>query len=504
MIDGALKPKSQFLSPRDKAILSSMSTKNIAVSTLWQIASQGAMAVLSAASVKFVALGLSKELAGSYNSAYGYLQLFAILADFGLYAVSVREVSRTQEKERVLGSLLVLRVIIMTIALGSGLMIAWLVPSWSGTQLRIGITIAALVPFFTLLAGVLRTVFQIHFAMHFVFIAEVTQRVVTVGLMALIILAGVRMSSDHFVYQQFLWVGAVSAFVLFVLSTIFAYRLMPVRPVFDPTLLKKLFFQAAPYGAAFLCIALYRQFDLTLIALLREDFAIQNAEYGFAQRISEMTFLVPTFLLNSTLPILSERHAKGEPTDVLLGRTFLAILMICSIASLFAFFWARPLMQLLTTDAYLSNVDGPGSDTALKLLSIPMFLNGIVLYSFYTLLTEHRWKPLVGTMALGVLLSLSLNIFLIPRLGFVGAISSSTMVHLFLALALFPQAQRALPALLHTKHLFLLILGTVVFGAWILFLAPFLTSNFTTVLGALVALLPLAFGFGIFWRMKKA
>src|SRR3990167_8146380 len=109
-----------------------MSTKQIATSTLWQIASQCVMAALSILTVKFVAMGLSKELFGNYNSAYGYLQLFGILADFGLYATAVREVSHAPEqssvhgkpnKEKVLGVLIVLRSMILILSLGSALLI---------------------------------------------------------------------------------------------------------------------------------------------------------------------------------------------------------------------------------------------------------------------------------------------------------------------------------------------------------------------------------------------
>ena len=78
-----------------------MSTRSIASSTLWQLSSQILMAVLSIVTSKFVAIGLSKEMAGFYNSAYGFLQIFAILADFGLYAVSVREVSKAEHKEKI-------------------------------------------------------------------------------------------------------------------------------------------------------------------------------------------------------------------------------------------------------------------------------------------------------------------------------------------------------------------------------------------------------------------
>ena len=96
-----------------------MSTRKIATSTLWQFGSQVTMAALSVVTVKLVAVGLSIELAGQYNTAYGYLQIFGILADFGLYAVSVREVARAEDKAKVIGNLFTLRAIILALSLGS-------------------------------------------------------------------------------------------------------------------------------------------------------------------------------------------------------------------------------------------------------------------------------------------------------------------------------------------------------------------------------------------------
>lgn len=443
---------------------SSMSTKQIATSTLWQIGSQAAMALLSAISAKFVAMGLSKELAGIYNTSYSFLQLFAILADFGLYAVSVREVSIATDKRKVLGALITLRSIIATISLGAAVITAWIVPAWRGTPLPIGISIAALVPFFTLLAGVLRTTFQISYSMHYVFIAEVSQRVLTAGLMATLIMVGIRLSDDVLVFQAFLWIGSFGALLLLILSAVFSMRLMPLQFVFDRELLLRLLKNAMPYGAAFLCIALYRQFDLTMIALLRPDFKLQNAVYGFATRIAEMTYLVPTFLLNSTLPVLSERSAKGESTRAMLGKTLVIILAITSASALFSFFWATPIMRLLTTNAYLAHPGEPGSDTALRLLALPMFLNGIVLFSFYVLLTKHAWRPLVLSMVAAVFISIGCNLVWIPVDGFVGAIRTSTVVHLFLAAILLPQAIRTMPLRFPLSYALRLLAFVVILG----------------------------------------
>ncbi|MBP9751145.1 MAG: oligosaccharide flippase family protein, partial [Candidatus Peribacteraceae bacterium] len=158
-----------------------MSTKQIASSTLWQLASQLAMAAISVVTVKLVATGLSQNLAGFYNSAYGYLQIFGIIADFGLYAVAVREVSRSEDKRGVVGAVIVLRCVITAVSFALAVAVAWVIPAWHGTPLPLAVTLCAFVPVFTLLAGTLRVIFQVHYRLQWVFVAEVTQRIVAVA-----------------------------------------------------------------------------------------------------------------------------------------------------------------------------------------------------------------------------------------------------------------------------------------------------------------------------------
>jgi O-antigen/teichoic acid export membrane protein len=479
-----------------------MSQKQIATSTLWQVASQVAMAALSIITVKLIAVGLTKELAGAYNTAYGFLQIFGILADFGLYAVAVREVSKVsgKEREKMLGVLLTLRSIILCLSLGTALIIAWVIPAWTGTVLPLGITIAVFVPFFTLLAGILRTIFQVNYKMHFVFVAEVSQRLLTVTLTGIIVAMGLNQTADPFYYYLFLLFGGVGSLLLFLFSIIFGSRFMTIRPRWDSELLKRSFVQALPYGLAFLCTALYRQSDVTLIATLRSDFALQNAYYGFVQRAMDMAYLFPTFLLNSTLPILSERSEKGEDTREILGKTFHIILLLGTTLFLFAYFWSRPLMQLLTTDRYLSTIDHPGSDTALHLLAFSMFFNGILLFAFYSLLTKHNWKPLVMTLFIGAIVSISLNLYLIPTYGFVGACITSIVTHVTLATLLLPQSFRTLPFTYSLRSLLQWLIYTAILAAGLWVATPLLTSSVLTAIGIVVAggyILVIAWGTGI-------
>lgn len=446
------------------------------------------MAVLSALTVKLVATGLSVSLAGTYNSAYGFLQIFAILADFGLYAVSINELSRTQEKERVLGALLTIRVTLTVLSLGAAIVLAWLLPMWQGTPLPLAISIASLVPFLTLLAGVLRTVFQITYTMHTVFIAEVLQRLVTVLLMVWVLMDGLRGSTDPDTLMLFLWLGVAGSVALFLISFFGAVRRMRVRPSFVWGDIRPLLTRAMPYGVAFLCIALYRQFDLTMIAMLRDDFQLQNARYGFALRVAEMTYLVPTFLLNSTLPLLSTKLSDGQSVSSLLRKTFLTLLFLGLFSSIFAFFWARPLMQLFTDTVYLATNTAPGADTALMLLAPSMFLNMIVLFSFYTLLSTHKWRLMLVPMVIAVVLSVFLNITFIPAFGFIGSAVTLIVVHLLLACSLLPLSLRAAPFAMSVSD-YLRLLGFGIGIALIaMLLVPLLTTTLSIIISGVVAI----------------
>ncbi len=479
-----------------------MQARAVAHSTLWQIASQGVMAVLSVATSKFVTLALTKELAGNYISAYGFLQIFAILADFGLYAVAVREVSRAPDavasghgtahtKDQVLGALFLLRIIITTCALGSAVALVWLLPQWRGTPFPIGVTIAALVPGFTLLAGMLRTVFQVRYKMQFVFLAETLQRVVTTGCIGLFLFLGFRDSGDLRLYETFLWIGGIGAAVLFLLSLFHARRLMPIRLSWDPVLLKRVLLLAAPYGLAYLCMALYRQLDVVFLNLLRPDFAIQNAYYGIAGRVEDMAFLVPTFLLNSVLPMLSA-HGKNKEQDAttrtLLGKTMFILLLTGATFFLFATLWARPLTLLLAKPDYLSSALHPGSDQAFWLMSVPMCLNGLILYSFYVLLTGDAWRRLVAVLAAGAVISVVLNLLWVPAHGFAGTGSALTIVHVLVMLALLPQALRMRPITLTRDHLRALAIFCIPLGMLLWLSAPVLVNTPRIVLGATLAL----------------
>lgn len=484
-----------------------MQIRSVAEATLWQVASKMVTTIAGVVSVKLVTTLLKPELVGPYFTVYEYLQIFGILADFGLYAVAVREVSRVGARERTLGALFLLRFLITLVSLGSAVLLAWLNPLWRGTVLPLGVSIAVFVPFFTLLAGMDRVVFQVEFRMGYVALAEILGRVSTIGLLILLFLFGVRDDGRTSIFILTLVCGSVGAFLLFLLLSVTARKFLRKEIVFDRREIYRIFSHALPYGLAFLATALYRQMDLTLLSILRpQDFALQTALYGTALRVVEAGIIVPSFLLNSVLPLLGERSEAHESRR-LLGRTLLALLWLAVIMTLTTFFWSRPLVLLFTGEAYLSSGSGAGADTALRILSTSLGMNVVITYAFYSLLTVHHWRPLLVTTALAAALSLSLNILVIPRFGFLGAAWTSVGIHLFLLVTLVPVALgRVLPQLVRQDFHPLLIVAFL-YGVLLFSTSSLLSTAWTALVGVCVAplvLIVLLRVFGVTSAFRRA
>ena len=431
---------------------------------------------------------MSQELVGNYQTVYSYLQIFGILADFGLYAVAVRELSRAPDRGLTFGTLFVLRGVTTLLSLGSGIALVWFIPVFRGTPLPLGVTIAAFTPFFTLLAGMYRVLFQTEYRMHTVAFTEITGKVIPVLLLVPLLLTGTKESTDPWIYAFTLAFGSLGALVLFLLSIWFARGLLTVKPRFSSREFLRIARLSTPFGLAFLMTTVYRQSDVSLIALLRPDYALQNAYYGVVLRMTEMGFLLPTFLLNSMLPFLTQK-ASDTHVPSFLGKILLALLTLGSTLSLTSYFWARPLVLLLTQATYVGALGQPGSDTAMQLMSFPLFLGMLVSFSYYLLLLVHRWRPMLAATTCAAILSLSLNVVLIPRFGFIGAAMTSIFVHLVLAVILLFLTIRRVPVYLEFSQFVRWIGFTISLSGLLYFTTPLLQSDMRTLVAGVFLLL---------------
>lgn len=92
-----------------------MENKKIYTNTIAQIGGKVVTALISIFLIKIISNYLDIAGYGLYSKLYNYLSIFAVLADFGLYTISVREMSKNidnpQEMEKISGNILSLRTI---------------------------------------------------------------------------------------------------------------------------------------------------------------------------------------------------------------------------------------------------------------------------------------------------------------------------------------------------------------------------------------------------------
>lgn len=87
--------------------------QKIASNTFSQILSKALTAFISIFLLGLLTKFLPTEWFGQYNKVYNYLAFFAFFADLGLYAISVREISKDQtQASKIIGSVLTLRLIL--------------------------------------------------------------------------------------------------------------------------------------------------------------------------------------------------------------------------------------------------------------------------------------------------------------------------------------------------------------------------------------------------------
>jgi O-antigen/teichoic acid export membrane protein len=380
--------------------------RRVAVNTGAQIAGKAAVLALAAVSIAIITRYLGPTLYGRYALALAYIQLFGVLADVGLFAIVVREISkRPEETSRLVGNAMTLRALVSLVVVVLALLVSLALPYTP--QVRVAIVIAA-VPFVLgLLQHSLVTVFQARLRMDRAAIADVAGRAA-----ALATVGGVILLDGGF--YLVVASAAVGAAVALALSAALVRPLAAIRFAAEPAVWRILVVAALPLGIALTLNEVYFRADTLIISLYKSD--RQVGLYALAWRVYELVALVPAVLMTSVFPLLSRYVEESEErarrllqaaSDVLwsLGLPLAAggIVLapgIVELAGGSSFAAAAEPLRLLLPAGALAYVNG---------------LFG------YALIAKNRQRDALWLNVVGLVLNLSLNFALVPRYGIVAA-----------------------------------------------------------------------------------
>jgi O-antigen/teichoic acid export membrane protein len=381
-------------------------TVRLATNTLIQAFGSAAGAVISFFTFVAVTRGLGPDAFGNFTAATVFLFIPVVLADIGLSAAVLREISADPERtEPAMRRSLPLRALLSAGAIGIAVALGLAVPF--NSQTKEAIAIASVGAFLTLMTLSLLPVLQAQLKMQWAVGANLAGRLATLGLTLGALGAGLG-------FRSYVVAHVVGIAVTFLLHLWVVARLVSLRPVLDTGYWRRLTVGSLALGIAISLSLIYFRIDTVLLALLRS--AEEVGYYGAAYKFIELVVLIPAAVGISIFPPLARFLATDDPRlpglvqkafDVLLAAAVPVIVVMIA--------YAEEIIELTAGEEFAE------AATALRLLApfaLFSFVNAVL---WRVLMASDRDRILLGVAVFILVLNVVLNLIFVPVYGFEAA-----------------------------------------------------------------------------------
>jgi O-antigen/teichoic acid export membrane protein len=391
------------------------------------------LTVMAAFFVVKIVSGFGTEFYGNYVTAYEFLAFFGVLADAGLFAVAVREMSSqdgglpAQKKQHtafVLGNVLSIRLILILFFTLLAFGVAQLITPYA-EMVRWGIGLTGVSMALTIVAGTLSSVLQARYKIHFFSGSLVFGKILLAVLIYILSTSFFVFENDSTRFFAFLGAGIFSNAVFCGLVYYFARRETEIRLRFDREYWNKIFFQALPYGLALVLQTLYLRVDQILISILLGAHAI--GIYGLSARILESFLVLGVFFGQSILPKLSAEEGEIEKSRFTLSWGMMKLLIFALPILWGVWLFSPQIVLLLSSEEFLSTSEMVGSDSVLLVLVLTVFFAFFNQLFSFALVSKNQSAFLLITNGLGLFLNVVLNFIFLPIYGVLAAAWSTVL-----------------------------------------------------------------------------
>jgi O-antigen/teichoic acid export membrane protein len=378
----------------------------LAANSAVQIAGSGLASAISFFTFVAITRGLGPEAFGDFTAAAAFLFIPVVLADVGLTAAVLREISarpaRTRELMRVSVSL---RVVVSAIAVAVGVAVGLVLPFTE--QTKVAILIGSGGAFLTLMTSALQPVLQAQLKLHWVVAANVLGRVVTLAATLAALGAGLG-------FKSVVGANVVGVAVTFLIHLAIVAKLVPLRPTLDLSGWRTLLRGSVVVGAAIGISQIYFRIDTVLLAVLRSPEEV--GFYGAAYKFIELSEIVVAAVTMSMFPPLARFVATGdERARGLVQNAFDVLLAASAAVALFMLAFAEEIIVVTAGEEFAEGA------VALQLLApyaLLAYANGML---WRVLIAVQRDRALLAVAVSVLVLNVGLNLVLIPVYGFKAA-----------------------------------------------------------------------------------
>ena len=397
--------------------------RSIARNTVIQVIGRVAFLALSLINFRLIADYLGPSLYGDYGNIFNFIALFTVLTDFGLFIVSVREISQSPEKrqeimENVLSLRFILALAASLLAVGTAWLISYFSPDSGYAANLSGIAVGALSMLLYFMSNMLDVVFHIELKMGYVALVEFINKAAAVGYVALAV---------HW-QLPFIWIVAgvaVGNAVGFLARALTSRQFFSLRLRYNPATWRWLLSMAIPLGIVFALNQVYFKIDGIMLYAMSGSY--DNGIYTAAYRVLETTLFVSAFFVQAMTPFLSNFVVKkpAEARKLITAGTEIMIAAGGAISLAIAIF-APQIINLLAGSDYLLAVYPLWY---LAATIVVLYINSL-LGQVLVLLDQRKVLLIMAVLILAF--NIGANYYLIPRFTYLGAAAATLISELML------------------------------------------------------------------------
>jgi O-antigen/teichoic acid export membrane protein len=406
-----------------------MPTRKIYTNTIAQIGAKVLTALISIVMIKILTTYLDVAGYGLYSKIYNYLSIFAVIADLGLYTITVRELSANKDDpemvEKIASNVLTLRTLSGALIIIFSLGIGFFTPGYNSPEAMIGIAIASVFTLFGLINSSLMSYLQSILRTEFSLVANTAGKLLTLGM--IILFASAAWGATHTDRFTLVMIAGLAGNALMTLLTWwYTQRWHPVRFWWDLTYIRHILITSLPYWLALFLNVIFFKVDVILLSILEpRDIADSViALYSLPMKIIEVGMLYGTVFLNSLLPVLTVAYATWDHEKAKKLVRHAAYLLFGGglFGSLVLFFGAAPILELISTKSFADTViHGASSIDAMRIVAWIFLVYSLSSLSTYMLIAQGRQQKMLAINACIAVVNLVGNMIVIPQYSFIGS-----------------------------------------------------------------------------------
>ncbi len=401
-------------------------TKKIAKNTVIHTTGKFGASLIGVLIAAILTRYLGVEGYGAYTTIFAYLFFFALLADLGLYIITVNELGRSKlGEEKFFNNVFTLRFITAIFLLILASIIIWWLPY--SLTIKIGVIVAAVATILNLLDQIVVAFFQNKIDMKRVAIAELVGKIILLGLTILIV---------------FLKGGLILLLVAIILSfivnlginLIYLKKFIKLRLSFNWQIWQSILKKSWPVAVTTIFSLIYFKADTLLLSILpiNPTWAINNEVavgiYGAPYKILEVLIAWPAIFIGLVSPLLSKSWAKNniEELNRIFQKAFDVLIIVIWPMIVGVLILAQPLMILVAGQAFVKSA---------LVLQILIWAVGIIFLTHlttYTIIALGQQRKMIKFYIMAAVLAVAAYLIFIPRYAYVGAATITVLVEFFM------------------------------------------------------------------------